>query len=165
MVLNKTRVNRIEKVYTMHDYVAQLLEDIEEATHRSGQYFRQFHSSVHENEPDYLLPLYRCEGLFRMCDIFGISRKSLPEDSSLCDLSVSRLALSMERLWNSYHFYGDFPNLSDARLRYKLMRDHWDKEVKLVSSGESHIEFCHHCQETCRFNGFCSICSDLTDEN
>lgn len=93
--------------------------------------------------------------------IFGIERDFLPDESKLNDAQVKLLAYEIEKLWKVYHFYPVLPDNLPPRLRYRTLRDHWDKEQVFVGVGEIHIEFCDYEEAFCPFPGYCNICKEI----
>ncbi|MBI4645186.1 MAG: hypothetical protein HY738_00995 [Bacteroidia bacterium] len=69
-----------------------------------------------------------------------IGKECLPDDSMLNDRQVKILAKEAENLWNTYHFYPEFPDNLPARIRYRKMREEWDKEQVYVGAGRIHVE-------------------------
>jgi hypothetical protein len=151
--------------FTISDYIRQLQKDMDFAIERSGSYFKGFAVKNGTEGGEEYLPSYKCEGNYKMSEIFQIDKDCLPDLQQLGSDDINKLALKMEKLWNSYHFYADFPNALPIEDKYRLMRDKWDCNVKLASRGESHIEFCHNGPHDCQFNGYCTICNDLQDED
>lgn len=149
--------------YCMNDYLIHLHSDVQQATERADSFFKRF-NVINATEDLPFVPEYKCEGIFKMSEIFSISKEALPEENLFDDIQVKQLTKKVERLWNAYHFFADFPNAVQPREKYRLMRDKWDCDVKLASRGETHIEFCHHGPGNCQFKGYCTICSDLKDE-
>ncbi len=156
---------QVRNQYTITDYVLQLVKDVDTSIAKSSAFFKRFAYKNGTDVNEEFVPSYKCEGVFKMSELFEISQQALPQTEKLNDEDVAQLAKKLEQLWNAYHFQADFPNALPIRQKYTLMREKWNCEVKLASRGETHIEFCHHEPKNCRFNGYCTICNDLKDED
>jgi hypothetical protein len=152
-------------------YVDQLAEDIQKAAERITIYsqLKSLPDSIGEDFQD---PIAGVEEFlhgpkYKLSEIVGIEASMLPADHLLSDGHTELLASKMESLLIAFHFYPDFPTNNGKtvppRLRYRAMRESWEYENPIVSSGEIHIEFCDYDETQCPFPGYCTTCSEFPE--
>jgi hypothetical protein len=154
-------------------YVDHLAEDIQKAAERSAIY-SQLKGLPDFIGADFQDPIAQVEEFlqgpkYKLSEIVGIEASMLPADHLLSDGQTELLASKMEFLLNAFHFYPDFPTNKGKtvppRLRYRAMRESWEYENPIVSSGEIHLEFCDYDETQCPFPGYCATCSELHDSD
>ena len=154
-------------------YVDQLAEDIQKAAERTTIY-SQVKSQPDSIGEDFQDPIAEVEEFlhgpkYKLSEIVGIEASTLPADHLLSDRQTGLLASKLEFLLNAFHFYPDFPTNNGKtvppRLRYRAMRESWEYENPIVSSGEIHLEFCDYDETQCPFPGYCATCSELHESD
>ncbi len=100
-----------------------------------------------------------------MKEWFGIEKDIFPDEKRLNDAQVERLCHEIIALWNSFNFYPDLPDNLPHRITYKLLIDYLDQDVAWISTGESHIEFCHYDPGECPFPEEYCRCKDFTHDD
>lgn len=138
----------------MKRYVEQLLEDIEVVQNKSIETVEGY--SDH-NEPveidDWIDPH---EGGIRMCDLFGLQQYILPSESYLDDEEIRELTTAIIQLWRCHSLYPVFTKKLPRRIKYSLLRDHWNQQVYPVPDGKVDVELCDY--QTCPYCLNCPVC-------
>ncbi len=145
----------------MSDYLDYLIEDIEKLELEAQQFFAAkgyLSNGLALNKQKFV-----AGGMIRFEDLFQISIEALPEPHKLSEAELDILSYKLEKLLQAYHFYFDFPLLLPKIERYRIIRQHWRKEVKLALAGEMHLDFCHSSPHQCPYERYCNICKDLED--
>ena len=83
--------------------------------------------------------------------IVGVEKIVLPPVERLTDAQADLLCTAMVSVLSVYHFIPDFPVGLPAKLKYKVLRDHWDQEQVAVTGGAVHIALCDCVTSACPF--------------
>jgi hypothetical protein len=143
----------------MEKYVNQLVEDLEHSTRHCAAKEVSCRSHTIDDELEESEMFVTRNGIL-LSTIVGIASETFPPGQKLTDRQVQKLADSMVRLLNVYHFFPDFPANLPGRLKYTALVNIWDKEYAPLAFGEYHIEFCNYEAEHCPFPGYCNKCAE-----
>jgi hypothetical protein len=139
----------------MKRYVEQLLEDIEEAQNKAYETIDKW---IDQNEApgaeDYFDP--RPDDGILLCDLFGLEKDLLPDESLLDDEQINALTVAIIQLWRTHGLYPVFTPHLPRRVKYGLLRNYWNQMV-FPSPGERvDVEMCDY--DTCPFCDCCPAC-------
>ena len=153
----------------MERYIGQLIEDIRQAASKVPQPGKIL-KDVDMGNPDEAEEIFSAKQFIngepqQLSQITGISKEQLPPPNQLLDTQVTLLLNEMVQLLQKFHFIPEFPEKAPDNLKYKALRDHWNEEHVIVSSGQVHIEFCNYDETQCPFPGYCNICKETEERN
>ncbi len=137
-------------------YIEQLVEDIQ------ALYLKQPSNIFSDNniQTDTLkLNLAEQE----LSTIVGLSKALFPAADILDEEQAGKLVTHLIFLLKGYNIIPDFPVGLPFIVRYQLLLEIWDTEIKLIGK-EHHIDLCHYDPDNCPYLDYCSICDDLTEE-
>lgn len=89
-----------------------------------------------------------------------ISKEHLPPPRFLTDKQTSFLSERLIKLLQYYSFFPDFPEGLPDSIKYKTLREHWNKFKAPSIPFQLHYEFCEYDENKCPFQGFCSYCDE-----
>lgn len=147
----------------MQRYIEQLIEDIREAALLAPA--DPFADNTISDEEALELELDEAErfstGPFeKLSDIIGISKNLLPAPERLNDEQLQALSTEMINLLIKFNFIPEYPVDVPYKLLYKALLSIWDDDYVLLTTGQSHIEFCDYDEDTCPFPGYCKLCKE-----
>lgn len=154
---------------TMDTYLVQLTEQMRESAENlpDPNVMSEFDE---ESLPEELKPFAYAERYIhgkakKISTITSIPTESFPPADQLAEAQVSFLYDEMKRLLNAFCFYADFPEGLPVEIKYRLLREEWEKEAVYTGDGMTCFEFCDYEPERCPFpEKFCG-CKDFDFED
>jgi hypothetical protein len=64
-----------------------------------------------------------------------------------------------------FNFIPEYPEGLPSELLYKALLSIWDDDYVLLTTGQSHIEFCDYDEDTCPFPGYCQLCKEKNTDD
>ena len=98
----------------------------------------------------------------KLSSLVGLEKELLPAADNLNELQAKRLVTHIIFLLKGYNIIPDFPVGLPYIIRYSLILEFWDTDIKLIGK-EHHIDLCHYDPDNCPYGDYCSICDDLDD--
>jgi len=97
----------------------------------------------------------------KLSEIVGLAKSALPDHKRLNDKQVNWLFDELIKMLGPWNFIPEFPDDVPGRLKYKVLRDHWDDEHVYMRFGRVNIQFCDYDPENCPFPGYCEVCDEV----
>ncbi len=138
-------------------YIDQLVEEIQQNKKITNGCYTD---SLFQDDSSVLFSSQKVKTL---AEIVGVKKDQLPPIKQLTYNQSVRLVATILELLASYKIFADFPNLLPADKKYQLLHKSWNMSITLQGK-EHHIDFCHYTLEDCPYQGFCTICDELNDE-
>lgn len=137
-------------------YIEQLVEDIQ--TLYINQSASVFSSSIISPET---LELNIDEQ--KLSTLVGLEKDLLPPADKINEEQAGKIVKHIIFLLKTYNIIPDFPLGLPYLIRYQLILEFWETEIKLIGK-EHHIDLCHYDPDNCPYGDYCSICDDIDDE-
>ena len=136
-------------------YIEQLVEDIQTLyINRSSAVFS---SNINTDTLELNLDEQK------LSTLIGLEKEIFPVADKLNEEQAGKMVKHIIFLLRGYNIIPDFPVGLPYIIRYQLILDFWDTDIKLIGK-EHHIDLCHYDPDNCPYGDYCSICDDLDDE-
>jgi hypothetical protein len=146
----------------MQKYIAQLIEDIQEAKRRPHppKMFLPPELECMRGAEEYLHGEY-----YEMGQLFGLKKIQFPPIDRLNPKQIEDVTAELELLWEAFNFVPDFPKGLPTKYKYNILVEYLEHKTTYVSEGHNHFEFCTYEPESCPFpEDFCT-CKEFDDDD